>query len=74
MSGLVRCDSCNGRKRVLGMGGMEKPCPQCKAIGWMKDETVRDVSVEGLTNQNGNPVIAKRKPGRKPRIQASLEV
>jgi phage FluMu protein Com len=85
MSGLVRCDCCNGRKRVLGMGGMEKPCGPCKGIGWIKDETEMPVYTDGLITSGGNPVIVKRKPGRKPKIvkrkpgrkpkiQATLEV
>lgn len=74
MSQLIRCDSCNGRKRVLGMGGMEKTCQPCKGVGWIKDEAEHEIHTEGLKTPTGNPVIAKRKPGRKPKIQVSLEV
>ena len=74
MSDIIRCDSCKGRKRVLGMGGMEKQCPDCGGIGWRERESQCDILTEGLTSAAGNPVIAKRKPGRRPRIQSSLEV
>lgn len=30
----LRCEVCNGRKKVLGMGGMMKVCDECKGTGW----------------------------------------
>lgn len=30
---LQRCDQCNGRKKIIGLGGMQKDCPSCKGIG-----------------------------------------
>ncbi len=74
MSNLVRCDSCHGRKRVLGMGGMQKPCEPCGAVGW---KTVEDMPIvtEGVKNANGNPIVVKKKPGRKPRThEMNLEI
>ena len=29
-----RCDTCNGRKKVFGMGGMIKECDSCDGTGW----------------------------------------
>lgn len=32
---LSRCSSCHGRKRLIGLGNMEKECHVCKGIGWV---------------------------------------
>ncbi len=72
MSELVRCYSCKGTKRILGMGGMVKPCGVCNAVGWITIENENPVIVEGLKNSNGNPVKARKKPGPKKRIQTDI--
>jgi hypothetical protein len=36
----VRCDTCGGRKKVLGMGGMIKVCEDCKGGGWRDEVTL----------------------------------
>jgi len=38
MTEIVRCDSCHGRKRLVGMGGMIKDCPACKGVGYVSAE------------------------------------
>lgn len=43
---LSRCTSCHGRKRVIGLGNIEKECPGCKGIGWV---TVVDVVTPSVT-------------------------
>ena len=76
---LVRCTRCNGRKNVLGLGGMRKACPDCKGIGFVEPEAEltasqekriaaqsEPVKLEALVNAKGVPVVAKRK-GRPPR-------
>lgn len=30
---LIRCGHCNGRKKVMGMGGWQVDCPTCKGVG-----------------------------------------
>lgn len=75
MSQLLRCDSCKGTKSILGMGGMKKPCIQCKGIGWIETDTVTpkvDVKVDNLKNANGEPVKARKRPGPKPRVQKDM--
>ena len=64
---LIRCDICNGKKRVLGMGGMEKPCPVCKAIGWIEVDKPKP-TVE---------IKIKKKSGPKPKVtntEMNLEI
>lgn len=77
MSDLQRCDNCQGRKNVLGMGAMMKPCPACHAVGWIErpkkkekqidieEALAKPVEIDGLKNANGNPVPATKKYGRK---------
>ena len=31
----VRCPTCAGRKKILGLGGMQKNCPRCAGIGFV---------------------------------------
>lgn len=66
---LMRCDVCKGRKRVLGMGGMENKCQSCKGVGWIEAENNRPVSIENLKTPSGAPVAARRKPGPKPKMK-----
>ena len=48
---VTRCDTCTGRKTVIGLGCMIKECPTCYGVGFV---TVKD-----------EPVVPKRT--RKPR-------
>jgi hypothetical protein len=36
MSDLIKCPSCRGTKRIMGMGMMEHDCKPCKGIGWIE--------------------------------------
>jgi len=43
---IIRCDLCRGKKRVIGLGMIEKKCQNCKGVGHLiKDE--EDVSEPG---------------------------
>ncbi len=36
---IIRCDLCRGKKRVIGLGMIEKKCQNCKGVGHLiKDE------------------------------------
>lgn len=74
MNSLIRCDSCHGTKKIMGMGGIQTPCPYCKALGWIETNEVSAVKIDNLKNLNGNPVKAKKKPGPKPRVQKDMFV
>jgi len=52
---LERCNACNGRKVLVGLGMIEKKCENCKGIGWL--ESKEDEPKEILK--------IKKKPGRK---------
>lgn len=39
---LLRCECCQGRKHVIGLGGMQKKCGNCMGVGFVK---VVDVAV-----------------------------
>ncbi len=32
-----RCDACDGRKKVTGLGGMIKDCPVCNGVGFVAE-------------------------------------
>lgn len=40
MSEIERCPNCYGRKRILGLGMIEKECNECKGIGHVKKQEV----------------------------------
>jgi phage FluMu protein Com len=35
MSELQKCPTCDGRKKIIGMGHIEKKCDPCVGIGWI---------------------------------------
>lgn len=34
----TRCDTCVGRRTIIGLGGLVKECPTCKGVGHVKIE------------------------------------
>ena len=34
----TRCETCNGKKTVTGLGMISKQCPNCKGVGHVKVE------------------------------------
>ncbi len=59
----VRCDRCQGKKKLIGLGAMAKECEHCKGVGYVsiKDAVKKDVDI-------------KVKRGRKPRIKEDEQV
>lgn len=37
-----RCDGCNGRKVVIGLGMIEKDCPVCAGVGYVGEKDKED--------------------------------
>jgi hypothetical protein len=40
MSDIIRCTRCNGTKRIIGLGLLEKECDVCTGIGWVSKTPV----------------------------------
>ena len=34
----TRCETCVGRRTIVGLGGLVKECPACKGVGHVKVE------------------------------------
>jgi len=32
----TRCETCVGRRTIIGLGGLVKECPGCKGVGHVK--------------------------------------
>jgi hypothetical protein len=72
-SEIKRCETCSGRKQVMGLGWMIKDCPGCHGIGWIKKEKYPEENSyseidEGLKNGEEETGIVERvtpKRGRK---------
>jgi phage FluMu protein Com len=60
---LVRCARCNGGKKIMGMGMLQKPCPDCSAIGWIE---VKPIEPESAANE---AVIEEPKTTKKKEIK-----
>lgn len=56
------CTSCKGTKRLLGLGGIHRQCPNCNGIGWIENNTTHGGDVNDIQP------ISKLKRGRKPKI------
>lgn len=46
---LTRCECCDGRRTIVGLGGMKRDCDNCHGVGFVKIEEILE------------PVIVKRK-------------
>lgn len=68
---LTRCDSCMGKKRIKGLGNIEKDCDACRGIGWIE---VPDYALEtALSNELTKPIVTiKKKRGRKPKDDTTI--
>jgi DnaJ-class molecular chaperone len=44
---LTRCDCCDGKRHIVGLGGIKKECSNCKGVGHIKvDAVVADTVVK----------------------------
>ena len=41
MSEIMRCDSCHGKKKLIGLGSIVKDCPACKGVGYVAVEPIK---------------------------------
>lgn len=58
---LSRCSGCQGQKRVMGIGSLERDCAVCKGIGWLKlDEALSLVDEAVVPTNNVVVKIDKR--------------
>jgi hypothetical protein len=56
------CPSCNGTKKVIGMGTIVKDCAECNGVGKI-DVAINDPKPAIVEDSQVKP-IAKKKPGR----------
>jgi len=79
---LKRCDSCLGRKKIIGLGGMERDCPACFGVGWLAKTQIdpktpynasNSSEVEKKSSHFDVPEVKiKKKPGRKKKVQIDI--
>lgn len=51
---LLRCECCQGKKKIIGLGNIEKICPLCSGIGWIakpKEITKEEIEVLSLSKE-----------------------
>jgi len=62
MSEVIRCEACQGRKIIVGLGAMERECVVCRGIGFIEQEEEKVNSVESFPVEQ---MKVKRKYTRK---------
>jgi hypothetical protein len=66
---MIRCTSCNGKKKVLCLGNILKECPYCGGVGFTNDTC--EAEMDGRVNYPPNETMdlpkPRKKPGRKPK-------
>lgn len=55
------CDSCKGKKKMVGFGNLQKDCGACRGIGWI------DIPDDDLKVTLGD-VMKNPKRGRKKKV------
>lgn len=71
---LKKCTSCNGFKKVMGLGQMQRDCDLCKGIGWIEEKEGIVSKVDQATPEfrdeardcvaNDSDISAQKKRGR----------
>lgn len=56
----IKCDSCNGKRLVMGLGGMPKTCLLCEGMGYVS----LDRALEDAVDKCEAGIIAKSKARR----------
>lgn len=60
---MIRCETCNGTKKLMGMGMIEKSCHSCNGIGFVEEKKIDDVKEPEMVSINDIQVV-KKKMGR----------
>jgi DnaJ-class molecular chaperone len=49
---MINCDSCKGRKKIVGLGNIQQDCPSCRGIGWIEipDDTLKVTLADVMEN------------------------
>ena len=40
-----RCELCNGKKKIIGLGMIEKDCDECNGVGYVQIKTEVEVKI-----------------------------
>ena len=64
---MIRCNACQGRKTIMGLGTLERDCTECNGTGWIENEVQFD-SDDEIDKTKQKTVIIHKKVRRK-RIQ-----
>lgn len=68
MGKIIRCECCNGRKRIIGLGGMQRDCYECDGVGHL--ELIDESRVSDKHTELSEETRETKKRGRKPKTQA----
>ena len=58
---IMRCQVCMGKKKIRGLGMIEKTCPECLGIGWVSMPEPIAEKVKNIIAPN----VTLKKRGRK---------
>lgn len=52
---LNRCDCCEGRRTIVGLGGMRRDCGNCKGVGYVKAAADFDATPVSIKRKRRTP-------------------
>lgn len=59
---LVKCDLCNGKKKNIGLGGIEKDCSRCLGVGYISmKEALRTEDKQKRIRRSKDQIQADKK-------------
>ncbi len=64
---MIRCDPCQGKKKLLMLGNIMKECPYCHGVGYIED--VKKTSTDEIMD-----LPKPKKKHKKPKVEPILHV
>ncbi len=65
---LTRCECCDGRRTIVGLGGMKRDCDNCHGVGHVK------VDVESVVKPVAADVVVKVKRKYTKPVKANVQL
>lgn len=61
MSNLIRCESCKGLKKTVGLGLIERDCDECKGVGWTNNKLEEPEDISELSSESDTAPSKRRR-------------
>lgn len=68
LSTLIKCESCQGEKKIIALGGMPELCKTCHGKGWIDKKDYTPIDEIPVFGSHGQSVKIKTRRGRPKKI------